>query len=130
MKSLRDAATLGILILVALTVRVGPVEGPLEFDAVQAAEIGQEAAEPTDPPELPSGSCFLDATPPNASFPVIVETESTEPVRYFVRTLDDDRRVLIILETEAAPEDPSPPGPVSPAGPDPECGVRQAHVSC
>ena len=129
MQSLRDAAMLGVLILVALTVRIGPIEAPLEFNTVQAAGIEQEAAEPTDPAELPSGSCSLEATPPKAGFPVIVEMESTEQsAGHFVRTIDDDRRILIILETEAAPENPSPPGPVSPA--DPVCGVQRAHVSC
>jgi hypothetical protein len=145
MQALRDAAALGILILLALTVRVDLNGKPIGLDIASPAEAAVEQAVPLDlrPAFISQPASAAQPVPaahesehhswPGATqhiaLPVVPRTvapgrEETEQ-REFVWEVDG-RRIVIVLDAVPSTEGTSP----SASAPEPCDGKLRARLSC
>lgn len=145
MQTLRDAATLGILILLALTVRVDLDGKPIDLDIAAPAEAAVDRTAPIDlrpasivepapagepdPTAHDSGHRSVAVVTQDIALPALPRTtapgqEGTER-REFVWEVDG-KRFVIILGDEPPTESAAP----SAAAPEPCDGTLRARLSC
>ena len=112
MNSFRDTATLAILILLALTVRLDRSDKPLEIDLTSPAEASTAQANLVSGPEAAAHPAPCSGTAPiyrMSQMPrrIVVPAAAVAQERQFVWKVDG-KRVAVILDTIETVSAPAP----------------------
>ena len=125
MKTLRDTATLVVLILPALTVRV-------ETRDASPIDIGTPAHAAAEQEEVAEAKTVIDtfhetACPVALALPGVA-SNPRETVQHLVWELDGKRVVIVVGDDE--PSDPPSPAQDSPRAAPSPCDAQRARISC
>lgn len=124
MQSLKDAALLGVLILLALTVRVAPIGDALDLGSANASILPSATQVEADPVAEKS----VSARPDPLARPMILRSSGS---RSEIREIKvGTERFVIVLEAEI-PEVAAPaPSAVMPLPLTEQCSQQTLRVSC